>query len=73
MSTVLDQAVRAVRALPSVEQDELARYILALAGDPPQPLSAEDAAAIAEAELARGEHPPAGRARSPTAELRASN
>ena len=39
MCDLLDQALAVVRALPSGEQDEIARAMLALAG--PQPVSEE--------------------------------
>ena len=40
MRTLLDKAVETVRALPQIEQDEIARAMLALAGDgqAPEPI-----------------------------------
>ena len=56
MTTLMEQAVRAIGDLPTSTQNELARYLLELARDPAV-LSAAEAQAIAEAEeeLARGE------------------
>lgn len=60
MTKLVEQAIAAISKLPPETQDELARFMLALAGDPPKPLTREEAAAIAEAEaeIARGEHVP---------------
>ena len=57
MSTLMDRAVKAVASLPIADQDEIARLILVLATEPPEWLSADETAAIAEAEaeIARGE------------------
>ena len=61
MTEIMKQALAAASQLPPERQDELARYLLALSQqriDPP--LTADEAAAIteAEAELARGERAP---------------
>ncbi len=62
MTDLLKQAIDAVTKLPSDRQDELARYLLHLAGDPRQPVEIDEAerAALAEAEaqLARNERVP---------------
>jgi len=60
MTKLVEQAIAAISKLPPETQDELARLMLALAGDPPTPLTADEAAAIAEAEaeIARGERVP---------------
>ena len=57
MSRLLDQAIDQARGLPEDAQDDLARFILAIASDLSEPpLSVEEAEAIAEAEaeIARG-------------------
>ena len=56
MTTLMEQAVRAVGDMPVSTQNELARYLLESARDPAV-LSSDEALAIAEAEaeLARGE------------------
>jgi hypothetical protein len=61
MKQLIDQAVEAIRKLPQDTQDELARFMLALAAEAPVPLTPDEAAAIAEAEaeFARGERVPA--------------
>lgn len=60
MTKLLEQAVAAISRLPAETQDDLARLMLALAEDAPTPLTADEAAAIAEAEaeIARGERVP---------------
>ena len=60
MTKLLDQALEAVRLLPTREQDEIARVIMQLAGSDlatPVSLSAEERDAIArsKAAAARGE------------------
>jgi hypothetical protein len=59
MTTLLNRAMEAARALPPEEQDEIARLVLQLArGEgPPIALTPEERAAIAEsrAAAARGE------------------
>lgn len=60
MTKLLDDALAAVRTLPSAEQDSIARAVLRLAGlddDPPAALSPEERAAVAasKAAAARGE------------------
>ena len=57
MTKLVEQAIAAISKLPPETQDDLARYILALAAGAPVPLSADEAAAIAEAEaeIARGQ------------------
>ena len=50
MSTLVDRAVEALRALPPSSQDEMARLILALAEKSTNPLPPDVAEAIAEAE-----------------------
>jgi hypothetical protein len=61
MTKLLDRAVAAISRLPPETQDDLARLMLALAEDAPTSLTADEAAAIAEAEaeIARGERVPA--------------
>ena len=61
MTKLVEQAVAAISRLPPETQDDLARLLLALAEGTPAPLSADEAAAIAEAEaeIARGERVPA--------------
>jgi len=60
MTKLVEQAVAAISKLPPETQDELARFMLALAADAPTPLSEAEAAAIAEAEaeIGRGERAP---------------
>ena len=55
--TKLEQAVAAISKLSRETQDDLARFMLALAGGSQAPLSADEVAAIAEAEaeIGRGE------------------
>jgi hypothetical protein len=60
MTKLLDEALEAVRRLPSGEQDDIARVIMQLAGfDPPVPviLSPQEREAIARSKAAadRGE------------------
>ena len=61
MTKLLQEAMAAIGCLPPETQDDLARLMLALAEDAPTPLTADEAAAIAEAEaeIARGERVPA--------------
>ncbi len=61
MTRLLQQAVAAISRLPPETQDDLARLMLALAEDAPTSLTADEAAAIAEAEaeIVRGERVPA--------------
>jgi len=56
----VQQATAAISLLPAETQDDLARLMLALAEGAPTPLTADEAAAIseAEAEIARGERVP---------------
>ena len=61
MTEIMKRAIEAASQLPADRQDEIARYLLALSQGPADiSLSAEEAAAIAEAEaeLARGERAP---------------
>lgn len=61
MTEIMKQAIAAASQLPPVRQEELARYLLALSQRGGSiPLSADEAAAIAEAEaeLARAERAP---------------
>ena len=60
MTKLVEQAVAAISRLPPETQDDLARLMLALAEGAPTPLTADEAAAIAEAEaeIARGERVP---------------
>jgi len=60
MTRLLDQAVAAARNLPPDEQDEIAHFVLRLAGaddEPPVPLTPEEEAAVtrSKAAAARGE------------------
>ena len=57
MTKLVKQAIAAISKLPDKTQDDLARFMLALASGSPQPLTADEAAAIAKAEneVARGE------------------
>ena len=48
MSTLLDQAVATVRALPPDEQDEIAKAMLALAGADPEPIDDAHLPAVLE-------------------------
>ncbi len=60
MTKLVQKAVAAISRLPPETQDDLARLMLALAEGAPTPLTADEAAAIteAEAEIARGERVP---------------
>jgi hypothetical protein len=60
MTKLVEKAIAAISKLPAETQDDLARFMLALAAEPPTPLNAEEVAAIAEAEseIARGERVP---------------
>jgi hypothetical protein len=57
MTKLVEQAVAAIRKLPSETQDDLARFLLAVATNSPEPLTTDEAAALAEAdaEIGRGE------------------
>jgi len=60
MTKLLDQAVATVRNLPADEQDEIAHFVLRLAGaddEPPVPLTPEEHAVITSSKIAaaRGE------------------
>jgi hypothetical protein len=57
MTKLVERALAAISKLPPETQDDIARLMLALAGEAPTPLSEDEAAAIAEAEaqIARGE------------------
>ena len=59
MTKLFDQAIEVARRLPPDSQDDIARAVLALAGDEPDPipLTAEEREAIArsKAAAARGE------------------
>ena len=57
MTKLLEQAIAAMSQLPPETQDDLARFIIALAAGAPNPLTTDEAAAIAEAEaeIGRGE------------------
>jgi hypothetical protein len=57
MTKLMEQAVVAIGKLPPETQDDLARLMLALAGEVPAALTPDEASAIAEAEaeIARGE------------------
>lgn len=61
MTKLVEQAIAAISKLPPETQDDLARFMLAVAGEMPAPLTPEESAAIAEAEaeIARGERVPA--------------
>jgi hypothetical protein len=60
MTKLVEQAVAAISLLPPETQDDLARLMLALAEAAPTPMSADEAAAISEAEreIERGERVP---------------
>jgi hypothetical protein len=60
MTKLVEMAIAAISKLPPETQDDLARFMLALAGETPEPLTPDEAAAIAEAEaeLSRGERVP---------------
>jgi hypothetical protein len=58
MTKLVEKAIAAISKLPPETQDDLARFMLALASDAPEPLTPDEAAAIAEAELSRGERVP---------------
>jgi len=57
MTKLVEQAIAAISKLPPEMQDDLARYMLALASSEPESLTPDEAAAIAEAEaeIDRGE------------------
>jgi hypothetical protein len=60
MTKLVERAVAVISQLPPETQDDIARLMLALAEGAPTPLTADEAAAIAEAEaeIARGEKVP---------------
>jgi hypothetical protein len=58
VTKLVEQAVAAISQLPPETQDDLARLLLALADGAPTPLTADEAEAIAEAEIGRGERGP---------------
>lgn len=62
MTKLVDQAVAAISKLPPETQDDLARFMLALAKGSPAPLTPDEAVAVAEAEaeIGRGERVPPG-------------
>ncbi len=69
MTTLLDQAVAAVRSLPAEAQDDIARLVLKLTGaedEAPVPLTADEQAAIdaSKAAAARGEFASDGEVRA---------
>jgi len=55
MTKLMTEALDAVRKMPDAQQDEVARFLLALAENPP--LTADEEAAVAEGrtQAARGE------------------
>jgi hypothetical protein len=57
---LFEQAVAAIGQLPPETQDDIARMLLALVGGGPTSLTADEAAAVAEAEveIGRGERVP---------------
>jgi hypothetical protein len=57
---IFEQAIAAIRQLPSETQDDIARMLLALVDGEPKTLTADDAAAVAgaEVEIGRGERVP---------------
>jgi hypothetical protein len=61
VTKLVEQAVAVISRLPAETQDDLARLMLALVEGAPKPLTADEGAAIAEAEaeIARGERVPA--------------
>lgn len=61
MTKLFERAVAAVSRLPQETQDDLARLMLALAEGAPTPPTADESAALAEAEaeISRGERVPA--------------
>jgi hypothetical protein len=62
MTKLVEKAIAAISKLPPETQDDLARFMLALAAGTPAALTSEEAAAIAEAEaeIGRGERVPPG-------------
>jgi hypothetical protein len=60
MTKLVEQALAAIAKLPAETQDDLARFMLALAAGSPKSLSPDEAAALAEAEaeIGRGERVP---------------
>jgi hypothetical protein len=60
VTKLVEQAVAVISRLPAETQDDLARLMLALVEGAPKPLTADEGAAIAEAEaeIARGERVP---------------
>ncbi len=61
MTKLVDEALSAIQKLPPDMQDDLARFVLAIASEPLAPLSADEATALseAEAEIAHGKRVPA--------------
>ena len=61
MTKLIERAVAAISKLPPETQDDLARFMLALAEGAPTLLAPDEVAAIAEAEaeIRRGERVPA--------------
>jgi hypothetical protein len=57
MTKLVEQAVAAISKLPPETQDDLARFLLSVATNSPEPLTTDEAAALAEAdaEIGRGE------------------
>jgi hypothetical protein len=57
MTKLVERAIAAITKLPAETQDDLARFMLALAEGAATPLTPEETAAIAEAEseISRGE------------------
>jgi hypothetical protein len=60
VTKLVEQALAVISRLPAETQDDLARLMLALVEGAPKPLTADEGAAIAEAEaeIARGERVP---------------
>jgi hypothetical protein len=54
MTKLVEKAIAAISQLPPETQDDLARFMLELAAGAPTPLTADEAAAIAEAEAEIG-------------------
>jgi len=51
---LFEQAIAAIRQLPSETQDDMARMLLALVGGEPTVMTTDDAVAVAEAEVEIG-------------------
>ncbi len=60
MTKLVEQAVAAISKLPPETQDDLARFVLAVAAGASAPLTTDEAAALAQAdaEIERGERVP---------------